>query len=83
LPAPLKLLTFSESDSLKFIETAPFDKLIPKVSEVVFHGGIGIIAECLRAGVPFSGCPVIYPMGEQYFWVGVPMNLVVLHYQYL
>ena len=60
--------SYNESDSVKFIETAPFDKLIPKVSAVVFHGGIGTMAECLRAGVPFLPCPVIYPMGDQYFW---------------
>ena len=60
--------SYNESDSLKFIATAPFDKLIPKVSAVVFHGGIGTMAECLRAGVPFLTCPVIYPMGDQYFW---------------
>ena len=60
--------SYNESDSLKFIATAPFDKLIPKVSAVVFHGGIGTMAECLRAGVPFLACPVIYPMGDQYFW---------------
>ena len=60
--------SYNESDSVKFIETAPFDKLIPKVSAVVFHGGIGTMAECLRAGVPFLACPVIYPMGDQYFW---------------
>ena len=60
--------SYNDSDSLKFIATAPFDKLIPKVSAVVFHGGIGTMAECLRAGVPFLACPVIYPMGDQYFW---------------
>ena len=53
---------------LRCIVSAPFDQLIPKVSAVVFHGGIGTMAECLRAGVPFLACPVIYPMGDQYFW---------------
>ena len=62
------VLTFNESDSVKMIVSAPFDRLIPKVSAVVFHGGIGTMAECLRAGVPFLACPVIYPMGDQYFW---------------
>ena len=60
--------SYNQSDSVKFIATAPFDKLIPKVNAVVFHGGIGTMAECLRAGVPFLACPVIYPMGDQYFW---------------
>ena len=60
--------SYNESNSVKFIEAAPFDKLIAKVSAVVFHGGIGTMAECLRAGVPFLTCPVIYPMGDQHFW---------------
>jgi sterol 3beta-glucosyltransferase len=60
--------SYLESDSVKIISSAPFDKLFPKVSAVVFHGGIGTMAECLRAGVPFLACPVIHPMGDQYFW---------------
>jgi sterol 3beta-glucosyltransferase len=59
---------FSGIKSIKVVENTPFDKLIPRVSAVVHHGGIGTIAECLRAGVPFLSCPVIYPMGDQYFW---------------
>lgn len=54
--------------TIKVIDNAPFDKLIPKVNAVVHHGGIGTIAQCLRAGVPFLSCPVIYPMGDQHFW---------------
>lgn len=54
--------------TIKIVDTAPFDKLFPKVSAVVHHGGVGTIAECLRAGVPFLSCPVIFPMGDQHFW---------------
>jgi sterol 3beta-glucosyltransferase len=54
--------------TIKIVDTAPFDKLFPKVSAVVHHGGVGTIAECLRAGIPFLSCPVIFPMGDQYFW---------------
>ena len=57
-----------DSDSIKVIDSAPYDKLIPLVDAVVFHGGIGTMAECLRAGTPFFACPVIYPMGDQHFW---------------
>lgn len=57
-----------DSDSIKVIDSAPYDKLIPLVDAVVFHGGIGTMAECLRAGTPFLACPVIYPMGDQHFW---------------
>lgn len=61
-------INFAESPSIKMIDAAPFDKLIPLVDAVVFHGGIGTMAECFRAGVPFMTCPVIYPMGDQHFW---------------
>jgi sterol 3beta-glucosyltransferase len=54
--------------AIKIVDTAPFDKLFPKVSAVIHHGGVGTIAECLRAGVPFLSCPVIFPMGDQHFW---------------
>ncbi|WP_073132904.1 glycosyltransferase [Chryseolinea serpens] len=49
--------------SIKVIASAPFDKLLPLVKAAVHHGGIGTAAECLRAGIPFLPCPVIYPMG--------------------
>lgn len=54
--------------AIKLVQNAPFDKLFPKVDAVVHHGGIGTLAECLRAGVPSLSCPVIYPMGDQHFW---------------
>lgn len=58
----------NESNTVKYIDSAPFDSLFPKVDAVVHHGGIGTLAACLRAGVPSLSCPVIYPMGDQYFW---------------
>lgn len=50
------------------IQTAPFDRLFPRVDAVVHHGGIGTLNSRLRAGVPSLSCPVIYPMGDQHFW---------------
>lgn len=64
----MEALPVGESDSVKVIDGAPFDKLFPKVHAVVHHGGIGTLAECLRAGVPSLSCPVIYPLGDQHFW---------------
>lgn len=60
--------SFADSTSIKMIETAPFDKLFPRVHAVVHHGGIGTLSSCLRAGIPSLSCPVIYPMGDQHFW---------------
>ncbi|MEO5599595.1 MAG: nucleotide disphospho-sugar-binding domain-containing protein [Cyclobacteriaceae bacterium] len=62
------LSDFGSDNSIKIIASAPFDKLLPHINAVIHHGGIGTIAQCLRAGVPFLSCPVIYPMGDQHFW---------------
>jgi sterol 3beta-glucosyltransferase len=57
-----------DSPNIKVIESAPYDKLFPLVKAVVQHGGIGTITSCLKAGKPFLTCPVLYPLGDQYFW---------------
>lgn len=56
------------SEHVMLIDSAPYEQLFPRVKAIIHHGGIGTIAECLRAGVPFMSCPVIYPMGDQHFW---------------
>lgn len=50
------------------LDSAPYDKIFPRVKAVVHHGGIGTIAACLEAGKPFLTCPVLYPLGDQVFW---------------
>lgn len=54
--------------AIKVISSAPYEKLFPLVKAVIHHGGIGTIAACLQAGKPFLCCPVLYPLGDQYFW---------------
>ncbi len=56
------------TEGIKVVDSAPYDKLLPRVRAVVHHGGIGTMAACLKAGKPFMTCPVLYPMGDQYFW---------------
>lgn len=49
-------------------ESAAFESLFPRVKAIMHHGGIGTTAECLRAGKPMFVCPVLYPVGDQFFW---------------
>lgn len=42
------------------ITMAPFQAIMPLVSAVVFHGGIGTMAEALRAGIPQVVKPTAY-----------------------
>lgn len=46
-------------------DSVPYDWLFPRVSAAVHHGGLGSIAEALRAGIP-SVCVPYY--AEQFFW---------------
>lgn len=55
-------------DNIKIIDPMPFESLFPRVRAVVHHGGIGTVAECLRAGKPMFVCPAVYPLGDQFFW---------------
>lgn len=41
----------------------PFERLFPRCAAVVFHGGIGTTAQCLKAGVP----QLVMPMAHDQF----------------
>ncbi|MFA6238158.1 MAG: glycosyltransferase [Bacteriovorax sp.] len=45
-------LKMAELDSILLVEFAPYDQLFPKASLIIHHGGIGTIAEAMRAGTP-------------------------------
>lgn len=64
----LDTVELSNSENIKIIEPVPFESLFTKVHAIVHHGGIGTVAECLRAGKPMFICPAVYPLGDQYFW---------------
>lgn len=64
----LDIVELSNSDNIKIIDPVPFESLFGKVRAIVHHGGIGTVAECLRAGKPMFICPAVYPLGDQYFW---------------
>lgn len=59
---------FEGNDRILFAEDLPYRDLLPRVKAVVHHGGIGTIAECLRAGKPMFICPVLHPLGDHMFW---------------
>ena len=55
----------SASDDVFVLDQAPHHWLLPRVSAVVHHGGVGTLAAALHAGVP----QVIKPfLGDQHFW---------------
>jgi sterol 3beta-glucosyltransferase len=58
----------TDKNKFKVIDNAPFQELFPLVKAIIHHGGIGTTAECLRAGKPMLICPILYPVGDQYFW---------------
>ncbi len=53
------------NQDVHFIESAPYDWLLPRVAAVVHHGGDGSTGEGLRAGKPTVVCPFF---GDQPFW---------------
>ncbi|HYH55614.1 MAG TPA: glycosyltransferase, partial [Anseongella sp.] len=59
---------FDNNDRIMFADDLPYGSLLPRVKAVVHHGGIGTIAECLRAGKPMFICPVLHPLGDHMFW---------------
>ncbi|WP_425515814.1 glycosyltransferase [Phyllobacterium endophyticum] len=53
------------SPNIHIIEGAPHDRVFPRVSGVIHHGGAGTTAAALRAGKPSAICPFF---GDQPFW---------------
>ena len=45
---------------VRFEQYVPFRRLLPRVSAVVHHAGIGTSAQCLAAGVPQVVVPTLY-----------------------
>lgn len=64
----LDIVELNNSENIKIIEPMPFETLFSSVKAIIHHGGIGTVAECLRAGKPMFICPAVYPLGDQYFW---------------
>lgn len=47
-------------DSVLHVEYAPFKSLLPRLSAIVHHGGIGTASQAMRAGVPQLVQPLVY-----------------------
>lgn len=63
LPDPLPLATLC-------LPYAPFSRLYPRCAAVIHHGGIGTVAQALRAGVP----SLIVPWGADQFFDGAQLQ---------
>jgi UDP:flavonoid glycosyltransferase YjiC (YdhE family) len=50
--APAISLSPEQEEDVMHISFAPFSRIFPLCAAVIHHGGIGTIAQCLRAGVP-------------------------------
>jgi len=69
----LKDAQIIESETVKAIDGAPFELLFPLANYIIHHGGAGTTATAARAGIPQFICPVLHPVGDQYFW-GMQLN---------
>ena len=49
---PENICSPEQSEDVLRIPFAPFSEIFPACAAVIHHGGIGTIAQCLRAGVP-------------------------------
>ena len=70
--------------TIKWLEYAPFGRLLPHAAAVVHHGGIGSTAEAMRAGIP----QVVVPMAHDQFdngarveALGIGISLARHHYR--
>jgi rhamnosyltransferase subunit B len=50
--APKNALVPEQQEDVLHLPFAPFSAVFPACASVIHHGGIGTIAQCLRAGVP-------------------------------
>jgi len=64
----LKTAKIKERNEVLAIDAAPFEHLFPLAWCVIHHGGAGTTAIALQAGIPQMICPVLHPVGDQYFW---------------
>ncbi len=64
----LKETTIKESETVMAIDFAPFDALFPLADYIIHHGGAGTTATAMKSGLPQLICPVLHPVGDQYFW---------------
>jgi rhamnosyltransferase subunit B len=51
---------------------APFSEIYPHCAAVIHHGGIGTVAQALRAGVP----QMVVPWGMDQFWTGTQVQRI-------
>ena len=55
------------SDSIFVADYAPHASLLPRAAAVIHHGGMGTLAQCMRAGVPMIVVPFVNDQADNAF----------------
>ena len=70
--APAEVLPDPLPDDVYALPFAPFSRVYPRCAAVIHHGGIGTLAQSLRAGVP----ALVVPWGVDQFFAGAQLARV-------
>ena len=70
--APPEALPDPLSEDIFALPFAPFSRVYPRCAAVIHHGGIGTLAQSLRAGVP----ALVVPWGVDQFFAGAQLTRV-------
>jgi UDP:flavonoid glycosyltransferase YjiC (YdhE family) len=70
--APADTLPDPLPDDILALPFAPFSQVYPRCAAVIHHGGIGTLAQSLRAGVP----ALVVPWGVDQFFAGAQLARV-------
>lgn len=70
--APLESLPNPLPDDVFALKYAPFSLIYPRCAAAIHHGGIGTLAQSLRAGIP----ALVVPWGVDQFFAGAQMARV-------
>lgn len=70
--APSEALPNPLPDDVQAVNYAPFSRIYPRCAAAIHHGGIGTLAQSLRAGIP----ALVVPWGVDQFFAGAQLARV-------